>query len=404
MPKEKGSLVGMLLGLEPGPLARIKHDLSDVGEGEWGENSIATMLRNHVIGANVFQNVYVPVKGQDRTSEIDILMICPFGIFVIESKAFGGKIYGYENTQEWTQYLGGKESKFYNPIKQNENHCKYLAEALNISYRELISLIVFEDRADLTKVQDPVHSNVIICRRTSLHPILKALKRENGCLYSELDIKKLCRKIEPWCMAGKETVEHHIEVTQKIRAEIEEKRENFSSKAADRKSAEDDTICPICGRKLIMKTGSLGDFWSCSGYPECKFTKPTKETTCPRCGKALVKRKGPRGEFWGCMGYPSCHFMRQIEDMPEDSAQKNICPSCGKPLVLRKGPHSEFWGCTGYPDCHFVRKLDFTPEAKEAIQKNICPSCGRPLVLRKGPYSEFYGCSGYPDCRFTMPK
>lgn len=33
---------------------------------------------------------------------------------------------------------------------------------------------------------------------------------------------------------------------------------------------------------------------------------------CPKCGKALVKRKGPRGEFVGCSGFPNCRFTRPL--------------------------------------------------------------------------------------------
>lgn len=271
MPKEKGSLAGMLLGLEPGPLARLKHDFSGAGEGEWGENSIATMLRNHVIGANVFQNVYIPVKGQDKTSEIDILMFCPFGIFVIESKAFGGKIYGYENANEWTQYLGQKESKFYNPIKQNETHCKNVAEVLGVSRQDLISLIVFEDRADLSKVQESARSNVIICKRTTVHPILKAMKKENGILYSENNIKKFRRRIESLCFPDEDTVKKHVESAQLAKEDMHHRMEE---REIAKKAAAESRTCPSCGKPLVLRKGPYSDFYGCSGYPDCRFTMP----------------------------------------------------------------------------------------------------------------------------------
>lgn len=31
---------------------------------------------------------------------------------------------------------------------------------------------------------------------------------------------------------------------------------------------------------------------------------------CPRCGRLLMKRRGKFGEFWGCSGYPQCRFTR----------------------------------------------------------------------------------------------
>ena len=32
-------------------------------------------------------------------------------------------------------------------------------------------------------------------------------------------------------------------------------------------------ICPNCGKPMKIKTGSRGDFWGCSGYPECNHTE-----------------------------------------------------------------------------------------------------------------------------------
>ena len=34
-----------------------------------------------------------------------------------------------------------------------------------------------------------------------------------------------------------------------------------------------DNACPCCGGKLIYKNGKYGEFFGCSNYPNCKFTK-----------------------------------------------------------------------------------------------------------------------------------
>ena len=31
--------------------------------------------------------------------------------------------------------------------------------------------------------------------------------------------------------------------------------------------------CPKCGSPLMMRKGKYGDFWGCTGYPECRYTK-----------------------------------------------------------------------------------------------------------------------------------
>lgn len=32
--------------------------------------------------------------------------------------------------------------------------------------------------------------------------------------------------------------------------------------------------CERCGRSMVVKEGKYGEFLACSGYPECKNTKP----------------------------------------------------------------------------------------------------------------------------------
>jgi ssDNA-binding Zn-finger/Zn-ribbon topoisomerase 1 len=32
-------------------------------------------------------------------------------------------------------------------------------------------------------------------------------------------------------------------------------------------------ICPRCGKPLVLRNGKNGQFYGCSGYPDCRFTK-----------------------------------------------------------------------------------------------------------------------------------
>ena len=31
-------------------------------------------------------------------------------------------------------------------------------------------------------------------------------------------------------------------------------------------------LCGQCGKKMKLRNGKYGEFWGCSGYPECSFT------------------------------------------------------------------------------------------------------------------------------------
>jgi DNA topoisomerase-1 len=95
-----------------------------------------------------------------------------------------------------------------------------------------------------------------------------------------------------------------------------------------------DEICPTCGRPMVIKHGRFGKFISCSGYPECKTTKPiVKETgaACPRCAGAIVERRSKKGRvFYGCANYPKCDFISWDAVVPER------CPACGSHVLAKR--------------------------------------------------------------------
>ncbi len=84
---------------------------------------------------------------------------------------------------------------------------------------------------------------------------------------------------------------------------------------------ETDQICPECRKgNLVVRTGKFGKFFSCSQFPECKFTKPYVEETkfiCPKDGGKVIVKKTRKGrKFYGCSNYPKCDFAAwKIEDI-----------------------------------------------------------------------------------------
>jgi DNA topoisomerase-1 len=152
-------------------------------------------------------------------------------------------------------------------------------------------------------------------------------------------------------------------------------------------AGEQEEYCDNCGRVMVLRRGPFGMFMSCPGFnedPPCKtfrklsqkqqqkqaVPKPTGED-CPLCGKPLVLRQGSYGEFVSCSGYPKCKYVKQnlIEGMK--------CPKCGAgDLAERKAKRGNiFWGCTNYPKC------DFTSNNKPVAKK--CPECGSPYLVEK---------------------
>lgn len=255
MPKEKMSLSSILLGDEPGPISRIVHSLSGDDEGSWGEKCIATLLKNRTEGTSIFQNVYIPTE--DGTTELDLVMTHVTGIYVFESKAYGGTIYGKLDHMTWIQYIGGQKNTFYNPIRQNKNHCIHLSQALKIPLEKVVSFIVFENRTDLSKLPQAIGNDFTVCKRNKLIQYLKETLKARNAVFSNEELSVICNTLKQWCKSDIDPniQGQHIEYV---------KTKMFSE------------ICPICGKTLVERKGKYGNFIGCSGYPSCKYTRELK--------------------------------------------------------------------------------------------------------------------------------
>jgi DNA topoisomerase-1 len=173
-----------------------------------------------------------------------------------------------------------------------------------------------------------------------------------------------------------------------------------------------DLTCEKCGKPLVIKWGKHGSFIACTGYPECTYTREltvdlpdvdkadlseqADEEYCENCGRPMVLKKGRFGTFYACTGYPDCKTTKPIggQQKKADQPLDEKCPQCGSQLALKTGRFGEFTACSNYPTCKYVK------------QKTIgvkCPECSEGEITerrsRKG--KTFYGCNRYPDCKFV---
>lgn len=96
--------------------------------------------------------------------------------------------------------------------------------------------------------------------------------------------------------------------------------------------------CDQCGRPMVIKMGKFGKFLACSGFPECRNSKPLLVKigmTCPTCHEGeVVERRSKKGRtFYGCSRYPECEFVTWNKPV------ETKCPRCGSHMeeVGRQG-------------------------------------------------------------------
>ena len=138
----------------------------------------------------------------------------------------------------------------------------------------------------------------------------------------------------------------------------------------DEPVVESDEVCDKCGRKMLIRHGRYGTFLACSGYPECKNTRPFLEfvdKACPKCGKRLGKRSLSRNRiFYRC---EACDFMTW------DEPQAMTCKTCGATMFAHKfkGGASMFY--CGNENC--------STRANHPINKILAETKRRAEVRRK---------------------
>ncbi len=114
--------------------------------------------------------------------------------------------------------------------------------------------------------------------------------------------------------------------------------------------------CPKCGENMVVKSGKSGKFLACPNYPDCRSTMsmPTDEMPklvgkCPDCGAAMTVRKSKRGKtYYSCSGYPDCKFMSW--DIP--TGEK--CPTCGGAIIKTARGNER----CGNKDCSYKVKTE----------------------------------------------
>ncbi|MDI6800694.1 MAG: type I DNA topoisomerase [Thermodesulfovibrionales bacterium] len=162
-------------------------------------------------------------------------------------------------------------------------------------------------------------------------------------------------------------------------------------------------VCEKCGSPMVIKWGRHGRFMACSGYPECKNTRPldgenggapkaepiATNEFCEKCGSPMVIKSGRFGKFMACSKYPECKNTKPI-------ATGVKCPLDGGDIVERRSKRGKpFWSCGNYPKCNFASW--YKPVPKQ------CPKCSASFLVERWTKTgeSFHACSN-KDCDYKI--
>ncbi len=168
-----------------------------VRKGEIGEYKIDIQLDQLPKDCRYLSDLLIKnPKAKSGYSQIDHVVLTPYGLFVIETKNYQGTIYGGKDRKTWS--VNGK-FKMMNPFVQNYGHVKALASLIDQKYHNFfISIVSFTRRSTFKVDLDyrKIQSNELIVYDIELsdfiHRKVSVLKiQDKELLLSEREISMI---------------------------------------------------------------------------------------------------------------------------------------------------------------------------------------------------------------------
>ena len=291
--------------------------------GRYGEYLIYKRLKHmEANGAKFLFNVYIP-KRNGETTEIDVLMICPKGIFVFESKNYSGWIFGSEGQKNWYQTLPagrGKSRKepFYNPVMQNCSHIKHLRTFLG-EQMPMRSIIVFSDKCTLKSIQIQRKDISVINHYDVVSVVSEICNQTPIDLLNNNSIAEIYNKLYPFTQVDENEKARHIaNVYNNLSDRADQQAQLVQTIPVVQKA---ETPEPEMIKQTAVRFADPDVFAKAATQIETtepQFVEATQQSLrCPRCNGKLVMRTASRGanagnRFYGCSNYPKCKYIQNI--------------------------------------------------------------------------------------------
>ena len=194
-----------------------------------------------------FHGIIIP--SENGTTQIDHLLVSPYGLFIVETKNKKGWIFGGGRQRKWTQSIYGNNYTFQNPVKQTFRQKKILSEFLDLDETPIHTVIYFVGDC---KFKTDLPANVI---RKRLGKYVKSFKDQ---VLSPEEVHRVVEALEQHMDESSLTTRDHIQSL--------------------RKRHRSTTVCPRCGSQLVERTAKKGPsagatFLGCENFPKCRFTR-----------------------------------------------------------------------------------------------------------------------------------
>lgn len=171
-------------------------------KGQIGEKLVNNILKKLPNNYIVIKNILL--KTNVGTSQIDHIVVCKKGIFVIETKNYSGLIYGDEKQKYWVQIIGKSKNKFFNPIWQNRGHINAVKNSISYKKVPIYSIVVFCGNCTLKSIS----SNSYVIYAKELNRTIK--KTKSNINLSRQDVEEIVDMLNDKNIMDKKMLKKHV--------------------------------------------------------------------------------------------------------------------------------------------------------------------------------------------------
>lgn len=164
-------------------------------QGDVGEVLTAFTLRSEC-NMNVIRNVYIPVN--QHYTEIDMIGVSEYGVFVIENKNYSGIVLGDTGSKYWiVKYPFRNDIRLYNPVMQNITHRdavrKHL-ESLGYNGIPIFKPVIFNDKG-IILIRNSEKSVFTLSSFVNAYSTLKTKNLDKSTISDLLEIFHRCSNL-----------------------------------------------------------------------------------------------------------------------------------------------------------------------------------------------------------------
>ena len=174
---------------------------------------VLKLLKSGYPGQTIFHDLYL-TTGDNKFSQIDLVVATKSGLIVLEIKKYSGWIYGMGYKSKWTQVLAfGKEKyQFYNPILQNKKHIQELKKQVGRFQIPIYSVVVFYGDCDFKDLSFIPNGTFVVKSKRILDVLKKIIKDNKPAPYTPQNKKEIVRVLKQAVKNGesREIQDQHI--------------------------------------------------------------------------------------------------------------------------------------------------------------------------------------------------